>query len=214
MKLHKSLLLFGASVLILAACGDGGNVEDTESAEEVETVEVGTEAEAETEDATGYTRQPTEQTLEQLQSIPMGKNMMDPEGGATVEEISEILGAQPGAEMELDDTEDGKTEALAFWESPRNGTEVSVLFIDGGATVIELKNEKAEPMTQEEFDAIDESSVTEFQSIIDKFGIPYDYQQYNEGGFMSQDIRYNAAGEDEFQTFRISIQDGVVTSKR
>lgn len=40
MKLHKSLLLFGASALLLAACGDDGGSTDEESAEEPEVADI------------------------------------------------------------------------------------------------------------------------------------------------------------------------------
>lgn len=45
MKLHKSLLLFGASAILLTACGEEGNSDDAEATEEPETEEVTEEPE-------------------------------------------------------------------------------------------------------------------------------------------------------------------------
>lgn len=45
MKLHKSLLLFGASALLLSACGDEGSTEDSEATVQPETEEVADEPE-------------------------------------------------------------------------------------------------------------------------------------------------------------------------
>ena len=47
MKLHKSLLLFGASALLLTACGDdGGSTEISDPAEEIDAEEVAQDVEA------------------------------------------------------------------------------------------------------------------------------------------------------------------------
>lgn len=45
MKLHKGFLLFGASTLLLTACGEEGSTEETGTADEIETEEVATEPE-------------------------------------------------------------------------------------------------------------------------------------------------------------------------
>lgn len=47
MKLHKNLLLFGASALLLVACGDGGSTEDTATDTDASTDEVGEVVETE-----------------------------------------------------------------------------------------------------------------------------------------------------------------------
>ena len=51
MKLHKNLLLFGASALLLVACGDGGSTEDTATDTDASTDEVGEVVETENDDS-------------------------------------------------------------------------------------------------------------------------------------------------------------------
>lgn len=59
MKLHKNLLLLGASALLLGACGtDGGNTEDTEATEEPETEEV-----VENEEVISEENEPTQEEI-------------------------------------------------------------------------------------------------------------------------------------------------------
>lgn len=55
MKLHKSLLLFGAGAMLLTACGDGGSSEET-----VETAEPTTEEAAEETDESTESEESTE----------------------------------------------------------------------------------------------------------------------------------------------------------
>jgi len=64
MKLHKRLLLFGASAILLAACGtDEGSTEETGATEEPETEEVAedTEAEDTTDEETEMEEEPNEE---------------------------------------------------------------------------------------------------------------------------------------------------------
>lgn len=75
MKLHKSLLFFGASALLLTACGEEGSTEESNAADEVETEEVATEteeSETEVEESETEVEVPEEEPEETSNEIVLG----------------------------------------------------------------------------------------------------------------------------------------------
>ena len=106
MKLHKGLLLFGASALLLTACADdGGDVESETATEEPETEEVA-ETSEETDTEENETPEDTEETQEAVNSFD-GKTITTDD--VTIE-ITDYKVLEPGEGNNY-----GDVPILAFW---------------------------------------------------------------------------------------------------
>ena len=113
MKLHKSLLLFGAGAMLLTACGDGGSSEGT-----VETAEPTTEETAEETDESTETEETTdeigegEENEETLEEESVNETVVDnDEYTITFETAEHLQGELSDREMlRFEFTVDNKTE--------------------------------------------------------------------------------------------------------
>lgn len=114
MKLHKSLLLFGAGAVLLTACGDGGSSDETVEEAEPTTEEVseGTDESTETEETTDEIGEGEEEDEETLEEESVNETVVDnDEYTITFETAEHLQGELSDREMlRFEFTVDNKTE--------------------------------------------------------------------------------------------------------
>ena len=205
----KKLVLLGMAAFVLGACGNNAQDQveaDVDSSTVESSEEVAQESSEET--GTGYVRQSTEDTLALLESIELGIANENPEIGPTYDEVVELLESEASRTIESDN-EDGKSTAM--WESPRQGTQLVATFENDHAVMIGLQNEKTTPITREQHKTIKTDGSLTLDQLVNEFGLPYSYAQTGQGGYNVAEVEYKEEGE-EYSTFRVTLEDGVVTS--
>lgn len=227
----KKLVLLGMSMFVLGACGnnvqeqveadvDSSTVVSSEEVAEGSSSEEIVESESSSEKTTvekleqkdegeDFLSQSTKTTIQELQSLTYFDQFSGHEDseGASYEEVVELLG-ESGYRSESES--DGTTSMYATWESPRNGSGITMDFSDGKATAAYLLSEKSDLITDEEFNSVSTDGSFELENALETLGIPTRYSAMTSNGYTSSQLEYEM-GNGKSAT--ISFDDGVATGK-
>lgn len=227
----KKLVLLGMAAFVLGACGnnvqeqveadvDSSTVESSEEVAESSSSEEIVESESSSEKTTvekleqkdegeDFLSQSTKTTIQELQSLTYFDQFSGHEDseGASYEEVVELLG-ESGYRSESES--DGNTSMYATWESPRNGSGITMDFSDGKATAAYLRSEKSDLITDEEFNSVSTDGSLELENALETLGVPTRYSVMTSSGYTSSQLEYEM---DNGKSATISFDDGVATGK-
>lgn len=227
----KKLVLLGMATFVLGACGnnvqeqveadvDSSTVESSEAVAESSSSEEIVESESSSgkttvekleqkDEGEDFLSQSTKTTIQELQSLTYFDQFSGHEDseGASYEEVVELLG-ESGYRSESES--DGNTSVYATWESPRNGSGITMDFSDGKATAAYLSSEKSDLITDEEFNSVSTDGSLELENALETLGVPTRYSVMTSNGYTSSQLEYEM---DNGKSATISFDDGVATGK-